>query len=86
MYDWEQDNAWIVRPEPENFRVPLVDPDGFFDLKTQFGKSGLQVIVKLANIHLSPDKPEYGGGTWHVEGQLVRASPSSYIKPLLTPR
>ncbi|KAF8647121.1 hypothetical protein AX16_006953 [Volvariella volvacea WC 439] len=25
---------------------------------------------KLANIHLTPEKPEYGGGTWHVEGQL----------------
>lgn len=30
----------------------------------------LQVIVKLATIHLTPDKPEYGGGSWHVEGML----------------
>ena len=29
----------------------------------------LQVIVKLANIVLTPEKPEYGGGTWHVEGE-----------------
>jgi len=28
----------------------------------------LQVIVKLANIILTPDKPEYDGGVWHVEG------------------
>lgn len=28
----------------------------------------LQVIVKLANIHLTPEKPEYPGGKWHVEG------------------
>ncbi|RDB26315.1 hypothetical protein Hypma_006638 [Hypsizygus marmoreus] len=28
------------------------------------------VIVKLASIHLTPEKPEYGGGTWHVDGQL----------------
>ncbi|XP_037043325.1 uncharacterized protein LOC119079487 [Bradysia coprophila] len=28
----------------------------------------LQVIVKLANIHLTPDRPEYPGGSWHVEG------------------
>ena len=34
----------------------------------------MQVIVKLANIHLTPEKPEYPGGTWHVEGQLVRIS------------
>ncbi|AYA20547.1 DUF4246 domain-containing protein [Streptomyces alfalfae] len=30
----------------------------------------LQVIVKLATIHLTPDKPEYAGGSWHVEGML----------------
>ncbi|KZV88675.1 hypothetical protein EXIGLDRAFT_839044 [Exidia glandulosa HHB12029] len=29
---------------------------------------GIQVIVKLANITLTPEKPEYGGGAWHVEG------------------
>lgn len=28
----------------------------------------LKVIVKLANIELTPDKPRYDGGTWHVEG------------------
>lgn len=30
----------------------------------------IQVIVKLANIHLTPSKPTYAGGSWHVEGQL----------------
>jgi len=35
-----------------------------------YGHRGLQVIVKLANIELTPEKPEYEGGTWHVEGQL----------------
>jgi len=28
----------------------------------------LQVIVKLANIVLTPEKPSYPGGKWHVEG------------------
>ncbi|KAI8922638.1 hypothetical protein BC831DRAFT_66906 [Entophlyctis helioformis] len=28
----------------------------------------LQVIFKLANIHLTPKKPKYGGGSWHIEG------------------
>uniref|UniRef100_A0A8H7KEU2 Uncharacterized protein n=1 Tax=Bionectria ochroleuca TaxID=29856 RepID=A0A8H7KEU2_BIOOC len=32
--------------------------------------SRIQVIVKLANIHLNPDNPKYEGGTWHIEGQL----------------
>ncbi|KAF7982668.1 hypothetical protein HWV62_27131 [Athelia sp. TMB] len=40
------------------------------NLGEKFKDRGLQVIVKLANIHLTPDKPEYAGGTWHVEGQL----------------
>jgi hypothetical protein len=45
--------------------------EGMVDLKKYFGNEGLQIIVKLANIHLTPEKPEYDGGTWHVEGQLV---------------
>lgn len=27
----------------------------------------LQVIVKLANVHLTPEKPSYDGGSWHIE-------------------
>ena len=30
----------------------------------------LQVFVRLANIILTPDRPEYPGGNWHVEGSL----------------
>jgi hypothetical protein len=30
----------------------------------------LQVIVKLANIVLTPQNPKYNGGVWHVEGML----------------
>lgn len=30
----------------------------------------LQVIVKLANIHLTPENPSYPGGSWHFEGQI----------------
>ncbi|CAE6479346.1 unnamed protein product [Rhizoctonia solani] len=39
----------------------------------------VQVIVKLANIHLTPDKPEYGGGSWHVEGMKNEAIAASGI-------
>lgn len=48
----------IGRPEPPRF-------------SEEFKDQGLQVIVKLANIHLTPEKPAYKGGSWHVEGQLV---------------
>ena len=30
----------------------------------------VQVIIKLANIILTPEKPNYPGGEWHVEGEL----------------
>jgi hypothetical protein len=43
------------------------------DVKTKAffnGAKQIQVIVKLANIHLTPDKPSYDGGSWHTEGQL----------------
>jgi hypothetical protein len=46
-------------------------PERSVDLKRDYGERGLQVIVKLANIHLTPEKPRYEGGSWHVEGQLV---------------
>ncbi|RAH86640.1 hypothetical protein BO86DRAFT_445102 [Aspergillus japonicus CBS 114.51] len=32
------------------------------DMKTMFQKHGLQVIVKLTNIELTPEKPSYAGG------------------------
>ncbi|KAK7028342.1 hypothetical protein R3P38DRAFT_3189817 [Favolaschia claudopus] len=28
----------------------------------------IQCIIKLANIHLTPSRPNYEGGSWHVEG------------------
>ncbi|KAM4065941.1 WD40 repeat 2 [Hirsutella rhossiliensis] len=42
-----------------------VKSSGFFN-----GASRIQVIAKLANIHLTPEKPSYKGGSWHIEGQL----------------
>lgn len=39
----------------------------------------VQVIVKLANIILTPEKPEYPGGVWHVEGMENERIASSAI-------
>jgi hypothetical protein len=30
----------------------------------------LQVIIKLVNVVLTPEKPKYPGGEWHVEGKF----------------
>ena len=70
---WEeaQDDWWENRrpviPDAPAFTPPeLPDESARVDLRGR----RLQVIVKLATIHLTPDKPEYPGGSWHVEGML----------------
>ncbi|KDR70069.1 hypothetical protein GALMADRAFT_76694 [Galerina marginata CBS 339.88] len=71
---WERREEWyeatrrVVLPEPGSFAPPEKSPA--FSLIEKYGKRGLQVIVKLANIELTPEKPEYNGGSWHVEGQM----------------
>jgi hypothetical protein len=30
----------------------------------------MQCIIRPANIHLTPEQPEYEGGSWHVEGTI----------------
>ncbi|OJD17723.1 hypothetical protein AJ78_02187 [Emergomyces pasteurianus Ep9510] len=69
MDDWEAQTQKVILPEPlAEFSPP--NEDILVDLQRDYGSTGLQVIVKLANIHLTPEKPRYNGGTWHVEGQL----------------
>lgn len=72
----EDDPRGIVHPEPPDFEssdwfkarssqnqnIPSVN------LRSEYGS--LQIIVKLANINLTPESPEYSGGSWHLEGQL----------------
>ncbi|KAJ3562998.1 hypothetical protein NP233_g9227 [Leucocoprinus birnbaumii] len=64
-------SKFYLHPDVEKDFVPPED-DIYrgVDLKRDFSSTGLQVIVKLANIHLTPANPEYAGGTWHIEGQL----------------
>jgi hypothetical protein len=69
-HEWEKTRP-IRRPEPDEFTPHVIEPEGQVNLREDFAEKGLQVIVKLANIELTPEKPEYDGGSWHVEGQLV---------------
>ena len=55
----------ITVPQPTPFQLPST-PQPTFSLD---GRT-LQVIVKLANIVLDETKPDYPGGSWHVEGML----------------
>ncbi|SGY43216.1 BQ5605_C001g00002 [Microbotryum silenes-dioicae] len=53
----------VFHPAPEDaIRRKIENPT--FTIK---GRT-VQVIVKLANIVLTPDQPTYTGGVWHVEG------------------
>ncbi|KAH9940141.1 uncharacterized protein BXZ73DRAFT_43264 [Epithele typhae] len=61
---WAAQHRWPLIPEPEPFAPPSADSRVSFTLK---GRT-VQAIVKLANIHLTPEKPTYPGGSWHVEG------------------
>ncbi|MBC9711490.1 DUF4246 domain-containing protein [Streptomyces sp. TRM66268-LWL] len=66
MDDWWRDRRPVV-PDAPAFTPPEV-PEDF--ARVDLRGRRLQVIVKLATIHLTPDKPEYSGGSWHVEGML----------------
>ncbi|PKX93307.1 DUF4246 domain-containing protein [Aspergillus novofumigatus IBT 16806] len=67
--EWQKREP-IRRPEPGEFAPRVIEAKGQVNLREDFALNGLQVIVKLANIELTPEKPEYEGGSWHVEGQL----------------
>ena len=67
---WRVTNRILQRPEPRDYESYIPPIDAQVNLRKEFGKQGLQVIVKLANIELTSEKPAYDGGSWHVEGQL----------------
>ncbi|PYH88705.1 hypothetical protein BO71DRAFT_364855 [Aspergillus ellipticus CBS 707.79] len=68
-WDWLQSQP-IKQPEPGGFSPPTESWRGPVDLRKDFREHGLQVIVKLANIELTAENPDYEGGSWHIEGQL----------------
>lgn len=70
---WEvAHDAWWENRRPVVPDAPAYAPPELPDASARVDLRGrrLQVIVKLATIHLTPDKPEYAGGSWHVEGML----------------
>nr|QDK64581.1 histidine kinase Sln1p [Ganoderma lucidum] len=64
-WDDERDQRdWPLIPDPAPFEPPSSRGRVDFSLK---GRT-LQLIVKLANIVLTPENSKYPGGSWHVEG------------------
>ncbi|MEV3970373.1 DUF4246 domain-containing protein [Streptomyces sp. NPDC050698] len=64
--DWWENRRPVIPDAPVFTPPERPGESARFDLRGR----RLQVIVKLATIHLTPDKPEYAGGSWHVEGML----------------
>jgi Protein of unknown function (DUF4246)/Domain of unknown function DUF4246, N-terminal len=64
--DWRR-NRSPVPPDAPAFTPPASPGDS---ARVDLHAHRLQVIVKLATVHLTPDKPEYPGGSWHVEGMM----------------
>ncbi|KAK0647061.1 hypothetical protein B0T16DRAFT_330051 [Cercophora newfieldiana] len=57
-----------IYPEPQEFK-PLLN--GLrHKLRDRFKDTGLQVVVKMSSIELTPENPEFAEGEWQVEGQL----------------
>ncbi|QRW19907.1 hypothetical protein RhiXN_08882 [Rhizoctonia solani] len=78
LYDEWKEKRPIIMPEIK---------DGGYDsgslekraVRYTLGGRVIQVIVKLANIYLTPEKPQYDGGSWHVEGMSNEAIAASGI-------
>jgi hypothetical protein len=56
-------------PDPEWEDVSYAPKQGS-RLIDRFKDSGLQIIVKMASIELTPEKPNFPQGGWHIEGQM----------------
>ncbi|KAK5991331.1 hypothetical protein PT974_09612 [Cladobotryum mycophilum] len=57
-----------VLPEPNQFKE--IDYSPTEGLCEKFKEYGLQVIVKMTSIELTPEKPEFPAGNWQIEGQM----------------
>jgi len=66
----------VPEPGPYESRVRTATDEDATGFEKTFAGDNLQVIVKLANIHLTPKKPNYNGGSWHIEVSITRTAVS----------
>ncbi|KAJ2119234.1 hypothetical protein IW147_006036 [Coemansia sp. RSA 720] len=62
LYEEWKENRQFAEPQPDPFVAPVRQ-------MTPYSLRGrrLQAIFKMSNICLTPEQPEYKGGSWHVE-------------------
>lgn len=65
-------NAFVAYSQSPSFRRPLIEWKGLPNDSKKFDICGrqLNVITKMTNIVLTPDKPEFNGGLWHLAGNF----------------
>lgn len=85
-YDSKEDRIWHetrrpvqLQPDPFEDSADFYQPCEDVRLSEKFKKEGLQIIVKMASIELTPEKPDFPVGGWHVSYQC------SIGNALLTP-
>ena len=74
-YDEDRD-AWLSKQDmklPDAREKYTGDLDVMKTPTVSLKGTTIQCIIKLANIVLTPERPEYPGGKWHVEGVWVIA-------------
>lgn len=80
-YETEEERAeamleakWQAVRKPRLHPIPFNNvsyiPQSGKRLADRYRDSGLQIIVKMASIELTPEKPEFPVGGWHIEGQM----------------
>ena len=72
-YEYQHMGSWYA---PYRFRTPDAREMYDGDLQVMNDRISLrgrtlQIVVSLANTVLTPERPEYPGGKWHVEGLLL---------------
>lgn len=67
---YEEEKQVVSEPKVVPFQPPTEPPP---TAVVSLRGRRLQVIPKIAYIHLSPEDPEYPGGTWHIEGEPQEA-------------
>ncbi|KAL7906919.1 hypothetical protein GGI35DRAFT_457226 [Trichoderma velutinum] len=69
VLEWERTRK-PVHPSVPEFEDIKYAPRDTARLAHKFSKTGLQVIVKMASIELTPEKPEFSAEEWHIKGQM----------------
>lgn len=72
--EWKHKRMRVVcHPEPHDYiswKAKVDECSKRTKLEQDWRSAGLQVIVKLSSIELTPEKSQYKGGSWHLEGMM----------------